>query len=425
MGKKVLLIDPPMQKFMDFSKSHIPLGLLYVAGQLQRDGHDVQIYDADHNPKGEAFPFTAKMDHYHDYLDGLKDANNPVWGETREQIEKCSPDVIGISVISPKLYSGFRIAQMAKEMGVEKVIMGGPHASIDPEEVIENPYVDAVVAGEAETSVNGIINGRSGILRSQPIENLDDLALPARSSLVGLENYQPNDLSMVMTSRGCPNACNYCCSDAIWGRRVRFRSIDNVMDEINSVADEFGADDFYIIDDTFSVKKARVKEFSDRMRQNDYSWSCLTRANKVDDEIAHQMKESGCRIVKIGLESGNEEILKSMNKRADLTDVKSAAKSFEKADLPWIAYLLFGVPGETKKQREDTLKFVQEVQPTYVSPSVFTPYPGTVFYEELGLGRIPYHEYNHHNPKGNPDISEDEVMELAKWADNFNARNNK
>jgi len=423
MREKVLLVDPPMQKFMGFSKSHMPLGLLYVAAQLQRDGHNVQVYDADHNPSGKAFPFTAKMEHYHDFLDGLKDPDHPVWGETREQIARYSPDVVGISVISPKLASGYRIAEMAKQMGVGKVIMGGPHATIDPDEVIANPYVDAVVTGEAENSINGIINGLDGIVHSTAITNLDDLAMPARSSLIGLDqNYSPNDLAMVMTSRGCPNACNYCCSDALWGRKVRFRSIDNVMEEIDSVGERFGATDFYVIDDTFSVSKDRVREFSDRMGQNDYSWSCLTRANKVDDEIASQMKDSGCRIVKVGLESGNEDVLRSMNKRSDLDDVRSASESFAQVELPWIAYLMFGVPGETEEQRAETLRFVNEVQPSYVSPSVFTPYPGTVFYEELGLGRIAYHEYNHHNPKGNPDITEDEVLNIAAWADKYNAR---
>jgi radical SAM superfamily enzyme YgiQ (UPF0313 family) len=404
---------------MDFSKAHIPLGLLYLASSMQQRGHEVNTYDVDYNPKGKSLPFIAKMEHYHDYIDGLNNDDHPIWKEIEATVNKLDPQVAGISVISTKLLSGFKVAEKLKKMGLEKVIMGGAHATIDPEEVIANPFVDSVVSGEGEEVFEQAMR-QDGIIRAQRIQNLDSLPWPARSSLINLDDYQPSDLGMVISVRGCPYDCNFCCSKILWGRDVRKRNIGSVVDEIDKIHSDFGVDDFYIIDDTFTMEKQRVMDFTKKMEERPYTWACLTRVNIMDEEIVGAMKNSGCRMAKVGVESGSERVLRLMNKKITNDDVRNASRLFKEFDLPWLAYIIVGTPGETESEVDETLRFMEEVKPTYISFSNFTPYPGTSFYTMQGLGRIDYHLYNHHSAEQTGQISPKKIMEAAKFIDEYN-----
>jgi len=414
-----LLVEPPFQIFMDFSKAHIPLGLLYLASALQRKGHTVQVYDADYNPKGKSLPFVEKMEHYHAYFDGLNDCQSPVWRELDEIVNAFQPDIVGISVISTKLLSGLKVAERLRKTGINKIIFGGVHATIDPDEILESPHVDGVISGEGEEVFEEVVE-RGGIIRAPAIPDLDKLDWPARDTLVNLDRYCRSDLGMVISARGCPYDCNFCCSNTLWGRVVRNRSIADVVAEIEDVHAKHNVDDFYIIDDTFSVQKSRVLEFCRRMNGNGFTWACLTRTNTVNEEIVRAMKESGCRMVKVGLESGSERVLGLMNKRIKKEDTRNAARLFKEHDLPWMAYFIVGTPGESIDEVDETISFIQEIEPTYISFSNFTPYPGTEFYRRQGLGRIPYHQYNHHALVQTGQIPIEKIMEVAKFADDYN-----
>src|SRR3989339_1066181 len=119
---RILLIDPPFQKFMNFSKYYIPLGLLSIAGELQKNGHEVCVYDADYNPDGKSMPFIEKMEHYHTYLDALKNNDHPIWQEADRIFREFKPDVVGISLISTKFASGMIIAERYKKLGAKRII---------------------------------------------------------------------------------------------------------------------------------------------------------------------------------------------------------------------------------------------------------------------------------------------------------------
>jgi len=253
---KILLIDPPFQRFMDFKKYYTPLGLLYIAAELQKRDHTVWVYDADYNPEGKSFDFLEKMEHYPLYIEGLEDDKHAIWGEVEEVFDQIKPDIVGISLISTKLASGMEVARRFKKMGAKRIVCGGPHVSIKPEEVLSNPYVDSVIVGEGEDIFEDALKERKIV--AERIIDLDRVSFPARERLYNLFNYAPKDLGMIISSRGCPFNCSFCCSELLWGRTVVYRSLDNIMDEITFINKEYGTTDFYIIDDDFTCNKKRT-----------------------------------------------------------------------------------------------------------------------------------------------------------------------
>jgi anaerobic magnesium-protoporphyrin IX monomethyl ester cyclase len=415
---KILLVDPPFQKFMDFSKYYIPLGLLYLAAELGKRGHEVWVYDADYHPKGKSLEFLEKMQHYPLYIEGLDNDKHPIWSEVRGVIEDVKPDVVGISLISTKFMSGMKIAEISKKMG-KRVICGGVHVSICPDEVLENSNVDSIVMGEGEYVFETALDNRKVI--GYRIDKLDDIAFPARNRLYNFEDYSPSDLGMIISSRGCPFNCSFCCSDTLWKRKVVFRSIDNIIEEIKSIKKDYRTTNFYFADDSFTCNKNRTKEFCDKIKGLGITWSCLTRADLIDEDTVIAMKGSGCTTVKIGLESGSQKVLGIMNKRIKKENVIRASDILHKHNLNWNAYFMVGTPGETEQDVNETLDFIREVKPNFISFSIFTPYPGTPLYKKLGLSHIPYHLYNHHSIFNKfSDVSSDKIREVAQFSDIYN-----
>lgn len=415
---RILFIDPPFQKFIGLQKYYIPIGLLYLAGELQKR-HDVVVYDADYFPEGKALSYIEQGDKHHLYVEALKNDNHPVWIEIDNVVKELKPDVVGISLISTKFVSGMRIAEMCKKLGVKRVICGGPLATINPDEVLSNPYVDSVLVGEGEYCFEEALKSKKVV--SNRILDLDTLAFPARDRLYNLHKYTPKDLGMILTSRGCPFNCNFCCSVRLWGRRVVYRSIDNVVEEIKQVKEKYGTTDFYMIDDSFTATKERTFEFCNKSKDLGITWTCLTRADLVDEELALAMKNAGCRMVKIGVESGSERILKIMNKKISRQDVIRTSDIFKKIGLKWFSYFIIGTPEENKEDLEQTINFVKEVRPSYVSFGVYTPLPGTPFYEKLGVEKKAYHLHSLHNIFTSfSQLSLNDITEAIKFSDNYN-----
>jgi len=416
---KILLVDPPFQKFMDFKKYYIPLGLLYIAAELEKRGHEVWVYDADYHPKGKSLEFLEKIEHYPLYIEGLTNCKHKIWDEVMGVFEDIKPDIVGISLISTKFMSGMKIADLYKKMGVKRIICGGVHTSLRPEEVIRNSDIDSIVIGEGEYAFDRALTERKVI--ADRITNLDDIVFPERDRLYNLADYSPTDLGMIISSRGCPYNCSFCCSEKLWGRRVIFRSIDNIIEEIKLLKYKYGTKDFYFIDDSFTCDKNRTIRLCDRIKELNIAWSCLTRADLISESIIHKMKDSGCKMVKMGLESGSQKVLGIMNKRTDKEDVIRASEILRNHRLPWTAYFMVGTPGENEKDVEETLDFIREVKPDFISFAIFTPYPGTLLFDKLGLTDISYHFFNHHSGFNKfSDVSLEKIKEVAHFSDKYN-----
>ena len=184
-----------------------------------------------------------------------------------------------------------------------------------------------------------------------------------------------------MTSRGCPFSCSFCATD---NRHVRYHSIERVLAEIRQVNAHYGTTQFSFKDDSFTVNKRRVAEFCEALRRESVrvGWECNTRVDLVTEEMLIDMKKAGCNSVKVGIESGSEQVLERMNKGITLNQARTAAELFRRVGIHWTGYFLMGVPGESLEEVYGTLALMYEIKPDFASIGVYEPFPGTVLFEE-------------------------------------------
>jgi anaerobic magnesium-protoporphyrin IX monomethyl ester cyclase len=385
----VLLVNPPYLevygKLRDIYTTP-PLGLLYIASILEKNGISVEVLDT--TPQGVGFE------------------------ELKKQIAKKAPKIIGITTTTPALKSAVRTAEIAKELDpLRSVVLGGPHATILPHQTLQSfNAVDVVIRGEGEYTMlefakcilkhesfknirgisyrdetNNIRNNDSCTL----IQNLDDVPFPARH-LINIKKYrQPpqcggrQPYTTVITSRGCPHNCIFCSSRMTFGRKVRLRSVKNVIEELEQVAGSFGVREIEFVDDTFTLYPKRVKEICDAIikRKLDITWMCNARVDRINRETLVKMRRAGCHMIFFGVESGVQEILNASKKGITIEQVKKAFSITKKANIRTLAYFMIGLPGETLETAKTTIAFAKKLAPDYVTFSIATPYPGTEFYD--------------------------------------------
>ena len=400
----VLLIDPPFYRLIGFYNRYFPLGLVSLGTVLRQAGHDVVVYDADHNEKPSAMDYTRLPQYYRAYLETLRDSAHPVWQEVRETLGRTRPDIVGISVWTAYAAAAFRAADISKELDPSRpVVVGGPHATVKADEILKiSPAVDYVVRGEGERSlvelldaiargsgdlraVEGLSYREDARIRHNPagerIRPLGQLPVPDRGLLMNEDKYSSEDMGLVMTSRGCPFSCSFCVTET---KQVRYRSIDHILAEIIAVKTRYGTTQFSFKDDSFTVSKTRMAKLCSAIEAAglNIGWECNTRVDLVGEEMLAQMKKAGCNSIKMGIESGSEAVLSRMNKGITLDQVRKAAKMLKAARIHWTGYFLMGTPGETKEDIYKTLDFLYEIRPDFASIGVYEPFPGTAMFEE-------------------------------------------
>lgn len=401
----ILLIDPPFYRFFNYYNRYFPLGLSYLASSLKKAGHQVTIYDADCNKNSKGMDYTRLPEKYRIYLKELRNPENPIIKEISETLIKYQPDVVGITVMTPKAASAFTIASLVKKYNKNcYVVFGGPHATLKPDEVLKNTEdVDFAVNGEGEIVLLELVNalstknndfkaigglsyrcgGKCVINNTKKfIDNLDSLPFPDRETLLGMDTYTSEDMGLLMGSRGCPYSCSYCATQ-IWTRKVRYRSLENILEEIRYVHQRYGTRQFTFKDDSFTVNRKRVIDFCNKLMDADIkiNWDCNTRVDLVDSELLMTMKKAGCNSIKVGIESGSERILKLMDKGITLERTKEAAKLFRQARIHWTAYFMMGIPTETKEDVQKTLELLYKIKPSFASIGVYEPFPGTRLFD--------------------------------------------
>lgn len=403
---RILLIEPPFERFIGSRFEWFPLGLAYIAAFLGKNGFECRIYSAEHDPNiGYLNHFTTYVENYDNYLSALKEKEHYVWKEIAKVIEAFSPDFVGISAKSVQIPSALEVAQICKEIDPGTwVALGGSHPTTNVEEVLTNENVDFVIRGEGEITTLELvrcleegansevslkkIDGLSfkdcqGILRHNPprplIPQLDLLPHPARQLLMNLESYPPDQLNSVMTSRGCPFRCTFCAAHNIWARKVRYRSIDNIIEEIKLLRFRYGIRNITFIDDSFTLDRKRTMEFCQRLLDEGIkiTWSCLTRVNSLDEEVIKFMRKAGCTKVDIGVESGSERVLSFIKKEITLNQVRYTMKLLRRYGIFTSVFFMLGLPGETIEDIKETQAFMKEIDPDWVCCGIFTPYPGT------------------------------------------------
>lgn len=410
MVRKVLLIAPPVNAFTGLVKRGYPIGLCMLAAVAHRDKRaDVRVYDVDKAAvASDGLDFTNQRQHLTRYLEGVNDVRHPVWQPLVRTLETFRPDVVGITAMTMQYASALQTARIVKDWNRAcLVILGGAHASVMPRRMIEWPHTDVVVKGEGEQAfleilkrldaprpdlgtIPGVItkdNTSQVEAPPQEIESLDELPFPDRGALLLPERYTPEDMGLLLTSRGCPYHCSYCSN---FTRRTRFRSVDKVLAEVQAVQETFGTRQFMFKDDSFTLRRERVVDFCRQIhaRRVNLLWECTTRLDLLDDDLMALMKQAGCNRVGVGIESGDDEMLTLYDKRLTRQRIREAVKVLERSGVFWTGYFMMALPMEREDQILRTLEFMTELKPSYAALGVYKPYPGTKLFtlaEGLGL----------------------------------------
>lgn len=406
-----------------------PLGLGYVASSLHSRGFCVGIYNAEFHAKPEYLRYAKMLDRSEKYCNGLEDGDHPIWVEVKDVIESFGPDVVGLTIKTPKLKSAQRIARICKSIdkGIV-VVVGGPHPTVLPEEVLSDENMDYAVRGEGEVTMLELLEALQG---KRPLDSVDGMSyrrqtrifhnrnrsvmcsldenpLPSKESLINAGAFDREVFGDIITSRGCPFNCAYCAAHLTWTRNVRYRTIPSILEEIRTVIDTYGTRQFTFWDDSFTLNKKRTLEFCETLQTKKMriNWACNTRFDLLDEEIIVHLKEAGCNNIELGVESGSPRVLKLIRKGTPIEKMKHVASILRKHNLYWSGFFMIGLPTETSEDIRMTINLMETLKPNYATFSVFTPYPGTELHQmllEKGImdATAQWHLYNHQSRNNN------------------------
>ena len=459
-GKKILLIEPPFYRLYKdtYSLNMLPLSLGYLGASIKKNSDwDVLLYNADFSAKIESMRLTYLAgEGFVNYKNNLNSIDRKIWQEIRDVIARYKPFVVGISAKTQNFKSACIVAKIVKDISDKIiVVMGGPHPSMVGTEVMKCSEVDICVFGEGEVTIVELLSAFEGkskienisgiiyrendsVVRSQNremIKDLDVLDFPfkyASEILYDFSNYPKNAFAHIFATRGCPYNCAFCGSKYIWTRRVRFRSPENVVQELRILQQE-GINFVRFEDDTFGINNKYLKELCDAIRQNcpGLAWSCEIPVQLVDEKNISLMKRAGCYQISIGVESGSDEILSVINKNITIEKAFQACSLIKKHRITLSVFFMVGFPQETEKSLADTITAIKKIKCDSVTYSIFTPYPGTETYalcKNLGLisGDHDYSMFNHQSPENNfcVNISHERFREIVSKLEGFIEKRN-
>ena len=386
-----------------------PQGVLHLASALEKEGIGVKILDmnVDFWSKEKTLKFLLKED----------------------------PKVVGIGAMSNQTRDAVNFASYFKENGLDsKIVLGGPHVTLCPDFVKKFKMFDYGFVGEGEITfprmVKNIMKGNSPkkkIIRGKRPENLDKLPLPAYH-LLDMKKYRLPHTSMrfctAMTSRGCPYNCKFCNAPMLSGQKVRFKSIDKVMEEIKILNEEFKVGNILFTDENFTFNERRVTEICQRIIKEkiDIKWLCETRVDLVNNKLLKLMHKAGCRTIGFGVESGSEKIRNKV-KGTPPSDkvVERAFNLCDKIGIKSAAFLILGHPDDTREDIIKTLEYPLKLNADFIYPNPSFILPSTsTFKTAVRRGLIEKNEWDRyasgeisHAPIFKPNgMSVEEIMRM-------------
>jgi len=397
----VLLINPKFRLPID-TRTTPHMGLAYLGAVSERRGDTVVIYDADIEDRPLVDVLTTFQ-----------------------------PDIVGITANTPQVKQAWHTAAQIKDVLDVPVVIGGPHPSVLDEESAARPEIDVVVRGEGEDiwvklcdiverqkankpdfrsqdlilPGEGIPENLFGVTyqspdgelhrhpNAGPIADLDSLPWPAYHlfKMNRYTNLQPATDHIdgarsfsIMTSRGCPYRCTF-CSQSIMPQKWRCRSAENVVEEWAHLVHDLGAQEIGVLDDSANIRMGRLHEICDLLierKLNHIPWIFVNgiRANLASKELLAHMKAAGLKRTAFGVETGDPDMLISINKRLDHDTIRQAFKNAKEVGIETIGFFIIGLPGDTRESMQRTIDFAIEVDPLIANFSMMTPYPGTVVY---------------------------------------------
>lgn len=409
-SRRILLIEPPFHRlFKDsYSLERYPLSLGYLAGAIQAAGEwDVKTYNADFTPHGELIRVSHLAgEGYDNFRRNLHEPVAPVWNQVRRVLADVKPDVVAISAKTQTHASARMVAKLVKEQNPSAIVLvGGPHPTILPEKTLECPDFDVAVLGEGEativellaairdnkdwSTVAGVAFRRDGnVVRTAPrplIEDLDALPFPhanAPRTLIDFEQYPLSAFRFVFALRGCPYNCLFCGSRRIWTRRVRYRSVENVVAELQALQ-RLGLKFVHFDDDTFGVSPSYIRNLCRAISEHcpHLRWSCELHVKLVRDDLLTAMRTAGCYMIQVGVESGSDEILREMRKGFTIAEAMAACRKIAARGIWLQTFFMVGFPQETERTLARTVRAMKRIASNRVMYSIFTPYPGTEAYD--------------------------------------------
>ncbi len=362
-----------------------PLGILYIAAVLEQMGHELQVFDVD-----------------------------PDVSPCIDEVKEFAPHIVGLSCYTSTYPKAQRLTRQLKAMLPDSIfICGGVHATAKPVETLRELEVDYLVYAEGERTIARLVRlieagGTEGFdeikglyyrkdgeihFTGPPdlIQDLDSIPFPARhllnfdSYLVPpgmIRGYAMERVTTIFTSRGCPYPCVYCASSIVLGKKVRRRSVANVVAELESLVASYGIQGFYICDDLVTADRSWMVDFSRELTEKKLGlrWACQARVDCVDEEMLVLMKKAGCIQLDFGVESGSDKTLKTMKKATKVNTTYNTFQLTRKLKLRSCATFILGFPGETEVDMEDSFQLAKDIRANYTVFYFLTPYPGTPIY---------------------------------------------
>ncbi|HME55433.1 MAG TPA: radical SAM protein [Candidatus Lokiarchaeia archaeon] len=372
---KINLILPP-NPVLQSPLMEAPLGPLYLASVLKENGHDVSVTDmrADREPNMSLIP------------DGC--------------------EIYGVTATTAEYNDARNISTFLNKKNPESLlVIGGAHVTYDWKSTLENTMFQVAVIGEGEITISELADAtdmfgikgiafKTGESRQRPrihkntprplIEDLDSIPFPDREVLpydkifttdlyYGARYGHGEVATSVITERGCPYYCSYCAN---WDRTLRFRSVENVVKEIEVCKENYNCHKFRFIDDEWGIGQPRSMDLLEALAGLDIHFRAHTRSDVVDLELLQAMKKAGCDEISFGVETADDEVLTLLNKRETVEQHKQAVMFAKEAGLLVKVYLMTCLPGETWQTVDKIKAFIEETRPDKWTLSTFIPYPG-------------------------------------------------
>lgn len=392
-------------------RSHIitpPLGIGYLSSYLKQHGIDVVIIDA----LKDTTPLHALVD----------------------QILAENPDAVGISCLTAFFNECADLSKHLKANGI-RCIIGGVHPTFLPFQTLRDSAADFVICGEGEnallellranfdhTDIPGIyaqgdlIEEPLNIERGKPVADLDSIPFPDWEQMppasypkaphgAVVKNFP---IGIITSTRGCPYPCTFCASPGFYGRRIRFRSPENVVDEIEYLITNFGVREIHFEDDNLTIQRDHIESICNLIlrRSIKVSWACPNgiRADKVDEALINLMKQSGCYYFAFGVESANQTILANIKKQESIDTVRKAIEMADRAGIACQGFFIFGLPGETAETIEETIDFAVSSRLSRAQFLILDVLPGSELWLKLkGTFTPNWYKNSYKEPEWLPD----------------------
>ena len=423
---KVLLINPPtFNELVGITPGDVeenrgftpPLGILFVADYLERHtSHTVEVIDT--QPPGWNYQQLA------------------------EELGKRDFDICGVTAMTFTIIDALEVCRTVREVKpAAKIVLGGPHVHIYPDETLQNPEVDFLIQGEGEIafaefldklhtpelwpaikglayrSADGVVvnNGLAPI-----IEELDELGSPARHLIDQSAYYSvlgdEDRFTTMFTTRGCPYRCTFCYRpDSPILARYRYTSPGKVVDEME-VCEAAGIKEIKIYDDTFTIRQDRVHEICDMIIERGLTvkWDIRAHVNTIDRDLLKHMAEANCNQIHYGVEAGNDRMLKVIKKNSTVQRITDAFRMTREEGMKTLAYFIIGQQTETLSDIDDSIALAKNLSPDFVLFSIFIPLPGTDTYlKGLEQGRFETDVWGDFAKNPTPDFK------MPVWEENF------